>query len=174
MMRPDPVSETTALPETAQQELAQPADQAVRVAPAEPEPVITEAPTPEPDVPPPATIDHEVNSGESLWSIAEAEYGNPYLWPLIFESNSETLTNPNLIVTGSSISVPIIEDPQNLTSEESEMVAEGYYSLYQWSTVNNPDEARNFLWAVGNFSPEVLDKYSNEVDSDHLSFAKRQ
>lgn len=174
MMRPDPAPEATVLPETTEQELTEPADQAVRVAPEEPDPVIDEEAPPEPEIAPPVTYEHDVASGETLWSIAEAEYGNPYLWPLIFESNPDTITDPNVIVAGSSINIPSIEDPQNLTPEESEMVAEGYYSLYQWSTVNKPDEARNFLWAVGKFSPDVLDKYSGEVDSNHLSFAKRQ
>ena len=44
---------------------------------------------------------YEVQPGDTLWDIAEAQFGDPLLWPLLYESNSSTIgTNPNLILPG--------------------------------------------------------------------------
>lgn len=115
-----------------------------------------------------------VESGQSLWDIAESELGNPYLWPVIYQLNQDVLNNPNQIIASSNIEIPTFSDPDNLSEFEREQVALGYFSLYQWNRENNPDEARYFLWAVGVFSQDLLDQPPSEVDSQDLAFARNR
>lgn len=113
----------------------------------------------------------QILPGQSLWTIAESELGNPYLWPLIYHLNEDLIENPNDIPVASDLQIPIISDPDNLNEFEREQVARGYLSLYEWNRENNPDEARFFLWAVGVFSTDLLENLPSEVDSEDLAFA---
>lgn len=114
---------------------------------------------------------YQMNPGESLWSIADSELGNPYLWPLIYHVNRNLLNNPNTIPFSTELDIPIISDPDNLNDYESDQVAMGYLDLYEWNRVNNPDEARFFLWAVGVFSTDLLENLPSEVNAEDLAFA---
>lgn len=114
---------------------------------------------------------YQMRPGESLWSIADSELGNPYLWPLIYHVNRDLLNNPNDIRLSTELNIPIISDPDNLTDFEKDQVARGYFDLYEWNRVNNPDEARFFLWAVGVFSIDLLENLPSEVNAEDLAFA---
>lgn len=115
-----------------------------------------------------------VEAGQSLWTIAESELGNPYLWPVLYNLNRDVMDNPNQLPESSDILIPDISDPDNLNEFEREQVALGYFSLYEWNRANNPDEARFFLWAVGVFSPDLLDQPPADVDPDDLEFARNR
>ncbi|MCG2588263.1 HU family DNA-binding protein [Rhodohalobacter sulfatireducens] len=115
-----------------------------------------------------------VESGQSLWDIAENQLGNPYLWPVIYYLNQDILSNPNQLLANSDIDIPTFSDPDNLSEFEREQVALGYFSLYQWNQENNPDEARYFLWAVGVFSQDLLDQPPSDVDPEDLAFARNR
>ncbi len=117
---------------------------------------------------------HSVNPGESLWTIAENQLGNPYLWPLVYHLNQDILDNPNQLASEGSLEIPTISDPENLTSFEQEQVAMGYFSLYEWAQENDPEEARYFLWAVGVFSPDLLEDRASEVNEEDLIFATQR
>lgn len=119
-------------------------------------------------------ISHNVSPGESLWTIAESQLGNPYLWPLIYYLNQDLLDNPNQLFADGNLEIPTISDPENLTDFEQEQVALGYFSLYQWAQTNAPDEARYFLWAVGAFSLDLLEERASEVDAEDLQFATQR
>ncbi|MDZ7719945.1 MAG: HU family DNA-binding protein [Balneolaceae bacterium] len=115
-----------------------------------------------------------VESGQSLWDIAETQLGNPYLWPVIYHLNQDELSNPNQLLANSDIEIPTFSDPDNLNEFEREQVALGYFSLYQWNRENNPDEAQYFLWAVGVFSQDLLDQPPSDVDPEDLAFARNR
>jgi len=133
----------------------------------------TEPPPSEPDTVPQAETEiHTVNAGESLWSISETDLGNPYLWPMIYGLNLDQINNPNIIPVSADLAVPVISDPDNLSESQLDQVAEGYLDVYQWTRTNNPEEAKYFLWAVGVFSPEMLDRAASSVDQADLTFAK--
>ncbi len=117
------------------------------------------------------TESFSVEPGQSLWTIAENQLGNPYLWPILYNLNRDLLINPNQLPAASEIQIPTISDPENLNEFEREQTALGYFSLYEWNRENNPEEARYFLWAVGVFSPELLDEPPSEVEPDDLAFA---
>jgi nucleoid DNA-binding protein/nucleoid-associated protein YgaU len=134
----------------------------------------------EPDPPDPGsqtefeTSTLSVQPGQSLWTIAESELGNPYLWPVLYNLNQDLIDNPNQLPQASDILIPDISDPENLNEFEREQVALGYFSLYEWNRANNPEEARFFLWAVGVFSPDLLDQPPADVDPDDLEFARNR
>ena len=120
------------------------------------------------------TFEYSVESGQSLWTIAESELGNPYLWPLIYHLNKEEMGNPNRITANSSLQIPSISDPDNLSEFEREQVAQGYFSLYEWNRENNPSDAQYFLWAVGVFSQDLLENPPSEVNAEDLEFARNR
>lgn len=47
---------------------------------------------------------YTVKKGDSLWSIAQATYGNPYKWTMIAAGNN--LKNPSIIHTGNVLTIP--------------------------------------------------------------------
>jgi nucleoid-associated protein YgaU len=49
---------------------------------------------------------HEVKKGETLSKIAEHYYGDPMLYPKIFEANRDVLKNPDLIRIGQKLRIP--------------------------------------------------------------------
>ena len=53
-----------------------------------------------------ATQWHVVQKGETLSKIAEQYYGDPSLYPKIFEANREVIKDPNLIFPGQKIRIP--------------------------------------------------------------------
>lgn len=51
-----------------------------------------------------------VVKGDTLWQITKAAYGDPFLWPMLWESNKTTVANPHLIYPGQILSLPSSED----------------------------------------------------------------
>lgn len=87
-------------------------------APAEPEPVeapVAEAPAEEaapaaePEAPAAEESDgrtYTVESGDTLWKIAEQMYGNGSKYMKIFEANTDILENPDRIFPGQKLKIP--------------------------------------------------------------------
>lgn len=75
---------------------------------AEPEPApaqtITEAAAPPPPPPPPAPRTYTVESGDSLWAIAERFYGDGNRYGEIASANG--IANPDLINVGQVLTIP--------------------------------------------------------------------
>jgi len=53
-----------------------------------------------------ATQWHVVKKGETLSKIAARYYGDPTLYPTIFEANKDVLKDPNLIRIGQKLRIP--------------------------------------------------------------------
>ncbi len=49
---------------------------------------------------------YTVQSGDTLWSIAQSVYSNGSLWTRIWNANKATVANPNLIFTGQTLVIP--------------------------------------------------------------------
>jgi nucleoid-associated protein YgaU len=49
---------------------------------------------------------YEVKKGDSLSKIAEQYYGDPMLYPRIFEANRDILKDPNKIKPGQKLRIP--------------------------------------------------------------------
>ena len=58
------------------------------------------------------TIEHKVESGESLWSIAALTqiYDDPYLWPVIYKFNRDQIVDPARIYPEQVLQIPIHVD----------------------------------------------------------------
>jgi nucleoid-associated protein YgaU len=69
---------------------------------------------------------YTISEGDCLWKISELKYGNPLLWPVIwnanrnsvlnkeslFESYMKRISNPNLIFPGQEIKIPKLSQEQ--------------------------------------------------------------
>jgi nucleoid-associated protein YgaU len=53
-----------------------------------------------------ATQYYEVKKGDTLSKIAKEIYGDPSLYPKIFEANRDQLKNPDLIKVGQKLRIP--------------------------------------------------------------------
>ena len=51
--------------------------------------------------------EHVVQPGDTLWAIAEANYGDGREYPLILRANPSQITDPDLIFPGQVLKVPI-------------------------------------------------------------------
>jgi nucleoid-associated protein YgaU len=49
-----------------------------------------------------------VKKGDCLWRIAGCSdvYGDPYMWPIIYDANKKKIKNPNLIYPGQKLKIP--------------------------------------------------------------------
>jgi nucleoid-associated protein YgaU len=56
-----------------------------------------------------AGVIHRIVEGECLWTIASYHYylGDGSKWPLIYERNRDTISDPNLIYAGHTLWVPV-------------------------------------------------------------------
>ncbi|KKW20203.1 MAG: Peptidoglycan-binding LysM [Candidatus Adlerbacteria bacterium GW2011_GWC1_50_9] len=55
------------------------------------------------------SVRYVVRRGDSLWKIAEQEYGQGGRWTDIWKANRENIHEPNLIYSGQNLSVPVEE-----------------------------------------------------------------
>lgn len=120
------------------------------------------------------TASREVDEGQTLWSMARAEYGDPYLWPWIYGNNRADIDNPDLVYAGQSLSVPLPDGPgRSLTENDSLQVALGYVESYRWYKNRDREEAKYFLYAATHYHEEVLDHTAASIDQEDLAFATR-
>jgi len=68
------------------------------------------------------TIEHVVERGETLWSIAaQADvYDDPYLWPVIYRFNRDQIVDPAQIYPRQTLVIPIGLDAETKARARSE------------------------------------------------------
>jgi len=54
-----------------------------------------------------STKEYIIKPNDSLWKIAEREYGSGYRWKHIYEMNKDVIKNPNKLKAGTKIVIPI-------------------------------------------------------------------
>ena len=88
-----------------------------------------------------------IKKDEWMWDISRKVYGEPFLWPLIFEANKTTNNDPNLVEPAKTLMVPSLEgNASNLTKADfarlataSKMVSDAY------ANAGNEDRSAEYL-----------------------------
>ena len=72
-------------------------------------------------------IEHTVEPGETLWSIAaQADvYADPYLWPVIYKFNRDQITDPSRIYPRQTLQIPVEIDAAARAAARAEAGATG-------------------------------------------------
>ena len=62
-------------------------------------------------------LNYTVSEGELLWTIAKRPdvYGDPLLWPLLYQANRDQIKDPRKIYAGQTLAIP-----RNISDEEQE------------------------------------------------------
>ena len=89
-----------------------------------------------------ASMQYEVERGDSLWSISgKAEtYNNPYQWPLIYKANRDQIKDADLIHPGQSLAVD-----RNPSAADTQMAIDHARNRGAWSIGVVEDSDRNYL-----------------------------
>lgn len=88
-----------------------------------------------------------IKKDEWMWDISRKVYGEPFLWPLIFEANKTANNDPNLVEPAKTLMVPSLEgNASNLTKADfarlataSKMVSDAY------ANAGNEDRSAEYL-----------------------------
>ena len=106
---------TTVLDGTVGEQYAEPAGRITIIAPEvteteQPEPEQVQPEQPQPEQPqqsePTSSTVYVVIPGDSLWRIAQKQYGSGTLWSLIYEANQDIVSNPSQIWVGQTLNIP--------------------------------------------------------------------
>ena len=96
-----------------------------------------------------------IEQGKHLFQLAREEYGNPFLWVLIYKENQDILTGPDQAIIGKTVKIPVLEgSPHNLSRYDSTNVAEGYRLVYEYYKAKGTPEADDFYTAWQNYLPK--------------------
>lgn len=94
-----------------------------------------------------------VSSGEWIYDIARKEYNQPTFWPIIFEANFSSSQDPDLIIPGKKLVLPLIEDPRNLTLDDRERLASAHRAVSEaYANAGKTEQAQNYERMAGRFS----------------------
>ena len=81
------------------------------------------------------SVTYVVGGGESLWEIAEKQYGSGYNWVDIASENS--IANPNVIEKGQELTIPDVAAKELTTVVEKEAISGGTYTVSKGDTLWN-------------------------------------
>lgn len=96
---------------------------------------------------------HTIEKGDNLWRLAEKFYGDALLWPHIYRANTRTLNDPDIIIPGKQIVIPgLQQSPKSLSSNDKDLVSEGYFKVYQLNKGKHSPQAIYFLIAAKEYS----------------------
>ena len=64
-------------------------------------------------------IEYKIKSQDSLWKIAQEKLGSGHRWKYLYELNRDKISDPNKLVAGTVISIPIENEDQAMNIRES-------------------------------------------------------
>ena len=108
---------------------------------------------------------HTIQQGENLWNLAEKFYGDALLWPHIYRANTRTLSDPDKIISGKNLVIPgLQESPEFLTSKDRDLIAEGYFLVYEFNKAKGSGQAIHFLIGAKEYSFEWLRQNKSRIN----------
>ncbi len=117
----------------------------------------------------PTNSPHAIKSGDNLWTLAKEYYGDPYLWPLIYEHNIDLIENPDILLPGTEIYIPdvvvITEELENTTVEG---LARANALVYQAYSQNNTPGAQDFLKVALSMDPGIAETLGIDWSTDDI------
>jgi len=100
--------------------------------------------------------DYTVESGDTLWGLADRHYANPFFWPHIW-NNNDAIANPDRISVDQALWLPTLQgEPRNLTAADRRSIAQGYMQLYRFFEETGAGNPIYALVGVRFFDPSVL------------------
>lgn len=122
----------------------------------------------------PASTKQVITKGQTLWSLAGQQYNNPYLWPWIYDVNKTSLRNPDLILAGQTLAIPLPHGHNgDLSTNDSLQVAMGYIETYRWYKNHGYSKAKYYLYAARLYNGDIFDYTDVIIDDSDLTFANR-
>jgi len=86
-----------------------------------------------------------ISEGKHLFQLAREEYGNPFLWVLIYKTNQDIIKDPDQAIIGKTVMIPALEGtPKQLSQNDSLEVAEGYRLVYEFYKEKGDPRAEEF------------------------------
>jgi len=118
---------------------------------------------------------HSVQNRDNLWNLAKKYYGDPFLWPIIYMSNSDTIQNPNLIYPEQNLNIPKLNGSANqLAQYDLERLALGNLMVYGHLKSVDSEERLEFLKVGLTKDPLVIGRHGLNVDPDDLARVIKQ
>lgn len=115
-----------------------------------------------------------VEQGQTLWGLADHQYENPYLWPWIYDTNRESIDDPDIIYVGQPLDIPLRTGAdERLSQSDSLQVALAYVETYLWYKEQELENARFYLYAAKRYHSRVFEHTDAELDPADLRFANR-
>jgi len=114
-------------------------------------------------------IFHRVVKGDRLWSLADEYYSDSYLWPNIYNANTEKIRNPDILRLGIELLIPALEGSHiKLSEKDRHKVAVGYIRAYLIYKKLGKTDAKYYLWAAQLYDPAILSNFQGQIDLEDL------
>lgn len=107
---------------------------------------------------------HVVQKGDTLWDICEFYYGDPNLWPQLWEMN-QFVTNPHLLEPGDVLT--LLEDVPILKSKEEEVAVQKSEELEPMGPVGIDVSGLTNMDALGYLSDVEAEPWGNLFASEN-------
>lgn len=111
---------------------------------------------------------YQVQTGDSLWSLAKRFYGDPLLWPLIYRANNRLLRHPDRLQRNEMLNIPPLRNhPQQLHRHDRRQTAEAYVMVYQYYAGRQAPNAYYFLIGARQFDLRWLRQQHQQIQPAH-------
>lgn len=121
---------------------------------------------------------HIVKKGDTLWDLCKKYYGNPWLWPKLWEMNA-FITNPHLLKPGDKISllenVPLVQPAAKEEETKKSPVPPSQTQELNWWERGLDVSGLTNVRAIGFFSSEAIDPLGVIIagETERLILAER-
>lgn len=158
-------------PDTADEEVVASVEEAATPAP-EPEPQTPEPEVPPPPPPAPEPKTYQLAKGDNLWNLAAEHFGDPYLWPLLYQANSDIIDNPDVMQIGLEIIIPQLDgEAGNLADSDKEKLVSGNLLAYKVYQAAGEEDAGDYLKVAQKIDPGVKIPASYAAPDDNSGLA---